>query len=270
MAVAISSVVLLGLYLLYDLSQVTFVKGEQQADLQQNARIAMDRIVRDLRLAGYGFPVGGTNCAGAAVPSAISVATATSITFCADLNNASTVIVADAVAPTTILSVQNATGIQAGNIIHLIKGTVSEQRTVAGVNTGVNPNTITLTAATTNTYPLGSQVGRPRLVRYCWYDNPDLDAVAPPAGCGPDANTIYKDEGGGGGPQPVANIRNFQVGAATFLTQMQYFDDDNNLTAVPANIQRISVTITIQDAQTGSKAQPFILRAEVRPRNLGL
>jgi len=36
------------------------------------------------------------------------------------------------------------------------------------------------------------------------------------------------------------------------------------------NIRRISVTITTQDAQTGSKAQPFTLRAEVRPRNLGL
>ena len=261
MATAISSIVLLALYLMYDVNQVTFLKGEQQADLQQNARIAMDRIVRDLRLVGYGFPTGA---------SAITSATPTSITFWADLNNASTIVVVDVAGGSTTLSVQNATGIQAGNTVYLISGTVSEQRAVAAVNSGVNPNTITLTAVTTNAYPRGSQVGRPRLVRYCWYDNPDLDGVAPPAGCGPDANTIYKDEGDGGGPQPVANIRNFQVGAASFLTQMQYFDTNNFATAVPANIQRISIRITTQDAQTGSKAQPFILRAEVRPRNLGL
>jgi prepilin-type N-terminal cleavage/methylation domain-containing protein len=270
MASAISSVVLLALYLLYDVNQVTFVKGEQQADLQQNARIAMDRIVRDLRLAGYGFPTGATNCAGFGVPSAISVADTTSITFCADLINASTVIVVDAPATSTILSVQNAGGIQAGNIVYLMNGAVWEQRTVAEVNLAANPNTITLTTATTNAYPSGSQVGRPRLVKYCWYDDPDLDGLAPPAGCGPDANTIYKNAGDGGANQPVANIRNFQVGAAIFLTRLQYFDDNDTATATPENIRRISVTVTIQDAQPGSKARPFMLRAEVRPRNLGL
>jgi len=263
MATALSSVVLLGLYLLYDINQVTFIKGEQQADLQQNARIAIDRIGRELRLVGYGFPAGA---------GAITAATPTSITFWADLNNASTIIVADVAGGITILSVQNATGIQPGNTVYLISNTVSEQRTVAAVDTGVNPNRITLTTATTNSYPSGSQVGRPRLVRYCWYDSPDLDLVAPPAGCGPDANTIYRDDDVNDAlaPQPVANIRNFQVGAATFLTRMQYFDANNGATAVPANIQRISITITTQDAQTASTAQPFMLRAEVRPRNLGL
>jgi hypothetical protein len=272
MATAISSVILLALYLLYDVNQVTFVKGEQQADLQQNVRIAMDRIVRDLRLAGYGFPTGGTNCAGVVVPSAISVAAATSIAFCADLNNASTVTVTNAPATSMILSVQNATGIQAGNIVYLMDGAVWEQRTVQSTNTGANPNTITLTTATTNAYPAGSQVGRPRLVRYCWFDNPDLDGVPPPAGpaCGPDANTIYKDDGAGGTLQPVASFRNYQVGAATFLTRLQYFDENDIATATPANIRRISVTVTIQDAQPGSKAQPFMLRTEVRPRNPGL
>jgi prepilin-type N-terminal cleavage/methylation domain-containing protein len=266
MASAISSVVLLALYLLYDVNQVTFVKGEQQADLQQNARIAADRIVRDLRLVGYGFstPAG-----------AITVASPTDIRFWADLNNASTVIVVDAPATSTILSVQNATGIEAGNIVYLMNGAVSEQRTVAGVNLAANPNTITLTTGTTNTYPVGSQVGRPRLVRYCWRDDPDLDGVPPPAGppaCGPDANTIYKDDdvNDAAAQQPVASFRNYQVGAATFLTRLQYFDENDIATATPANIRRISVTVTIQDAQPGSKAQPFMLRAEVRPRNLGL
>src|SRR3972149_3436351 len=84
-ATPLSSLALLPLYLLYDINQVTFVKGEQQADLQQNARIAMDRIVRELRLAGFypeNPPVIPPVC-----PTAIQSATATSIRFLADIDS---------------------------------------------------------------------------------------------------------------------------------------------------------------------------------------
>jgi len=253
-------IVLFAVYTSFESSQATYAAGEQRADIQQSARIAMEMMSADLRLAGYGFPTGA---------GAITVANPTAISFWADLNNASTVIVADVGAGNITLSVQSAAGIQAGNIIHLINGTVSEQRTVAAVNTGVNPHTITLTAATTNAYPWGSQVGRPRLVRYCWHDNPNLDGFAPPAACGAlAANTIYKDEGDGGGLQPVANIQNFQVGAANFLTQMQYFDANNNATATPANIRRITITVGMQSPPGAWRQQAFTMISDIRARNL--
>ena len=253
-------IVLFAVYTSFESSQATYAAGEQRADIQQSARIAMEMMSADLRLAGYGFPTGA---------GAITVANPTAISFWADLNNASTVIVADVGAGNITLSVQSAAGIQAGNIIHLINGTVSEQRTVAAVNTGVNPHTITLTAATTNAYPWGSQVGRPRLVRYCWHDNPNLDGFAPPAACGAlAANTIYKDEGDGGGLQPVANIQNFQVGAANFLTQMQYFDANNNATATPANIRRITITVGVQSPPGAWRQQAFTMISDIRARNL--
>ena len=253
-------IVLFAVYTSFESSQATYAAGEQRADIQQSARIAMEMMSADLRLAGYGFPTGA---------GAITVANPTAISFWADLNNASTVIVADVGAGNITLSVQSAAGIQAGNIIHLINGTVSEQRTVAAVNTGVNPHTITLTAATTNAYPWGSQVGRPRLVRYCWHDNPNLDGFAPPAACGAlVANTIYKDEGDGGGLQPVANIQNFQVGAANFLTQMQYFDGTNTATATPANIRRITITVGMQSPPGAWRQQAFTMISDIRARNL--
>ena len=253
-------IVLFAVYTSFESSQATYAAGEQRADIQQSARIAIEMMSADLRLAGYGFPTGA---------GAITVASPTDISFWADLNNASTVIVADVGAGNITLSVQSAAGIQAGNIIHLINGTVSEQRTVAAVNTGVNPHTITLTAATTNAYPWGSQVGRPRLVRYCWHDNPNLDGFAPPAACGAlAANTIYKDEGDGGGLQPVANIQNFQVGAANFLTQMQYFDANNNATATPANIRRITITVGVQSPPGAWRQQAFTMISDIRARNL--
>ena len=215
MATAISSVVLLALYLLYDVNQVTFVKGEQQADLQQNARIAMDRIVRELRLAGserQAPPVVPTSCT-----TAIQSATATSISFIANI---------DSDDPTEKVEYTRLPG--------------------CTPNCAIDP---------------------PKIRREEW---------PPPAGPGCSWSAS-------GNPQPFAE----RVSALAFT----YYDGNNIClggaptaptgdcptppsAAVPAgslgNIRRISITITTQDAQTGSKAQPFTLRGEVRPRNLGL
>src|SRR3970040_398633 len=84
MATAISSVFLRALFLLYDGNQVTFLKAEQQADLQQNARIAVDRIVRELRLAGSERQTPSVIPASCAT--AIQLAEATRINFIANIN----------------------------------------------------------------------------------------------------------------------------------------------------------------------------------------
>jgi len=212
MATAISSVVLLALYLLYDLNQVTFVKGEQQADLQQNARIAMDRIVRELRLAGFypeDPPVIPPVCL-----TAIQSATATGIRFVADVDS------------------DGAT-----------------ERVEYTRDPACTPN---------------CAADPPKIRRERWL---------PPAGPTCTSWSVA------GGAQPFAE----RVTALAFT----YYDANNNCLGgaaapdcpapanpVPAgslgNIRRISVTITTQDAQIGSAAQAFTLRAEVRPRNLGL
>jgi hypothetical protein len=43
-----------GVYLLYTAMQETLSRGDMKTELQQNARIAIDRLVRELRMAGYG------------------------------------------------------------------------------------------------------------------------------------------------------------------------------------------------------------------------
>lgn len=97
-AAVVGIIVLLGLYLSYDVNRATFVRGEQQTDLQQNGRIAVDRIVREFRLAGYDpsgvltggptIPGGQDNCANlpATTPQAIENAEATCIRFYADVD----------------------------------------------------------------------------------------------------------------------------------------------------------------------------------------
>jgi prepilin-type N-terminal cleavage/methylation domain-containing protein len=47
------SIVMGGVFLLYTTMQSTLSRGELQTDLQQNARVAMDRMVQEIRMAGY-------------------------------------------------------------------------------------------------------------------------------------------------------------------------------------------------------------------------
>ena len=53
LAGAIGVMVIAGAYMVYEASQSTFQKSEQKADLQQNARSALDLLTWQIRLAGY-------------------------------------------------------------------------------------------------------------------------------------------------------------------------------------------------------------------------
>ncbi len=52
-ASAIFAMVLVGVYVIYDANQATYTRGEGRADLQQNARVALDQMTRELLMAGY-------------------------------------------------------------------------------------------------------------------------------------------------------------------------------------------------------------------------
>ena len=229
-------IVLFAVYTTFDTSQATYAAGEQRADIQQNARVAMEVVGADLRLAGYGFPTGAGNV--------ITAANATSITFWADVMSASTTILnVDVNAGDTTLNVQDASGIQAGDTIYLINGGQSDRLTVLSVNTVLVPNTITTAVGPCLAYPWGSQVGRAISIQFSWA-----------------ANTLSKDDGEGGGLQPLAdNIQNFQL---------QYFDAADNATAVPANIRRMTISFTAQSPQGPWRQQNFNIVSDIRPRNL--
>lgn len=254
--IAISTflIVVFAIYSSFESSRATYGAGEQRADIQQSARIAMELMEGDLRLAGYGFPMGAGN--------AITAATPTSITFFGDLLNASTIISnIDVNAGDTTINLEDGSSIQAGDTIFLINGGEWEQLTVQSINTGLNPHTITTTAGTADTYPWGTQVGRPLTVAYCWYDNPDTDGIPAPAACAPlAANTLYRDEGDGVGLQPLAD----NIQSLLFL----YFDANDVATANPVDIRRITITLTAESPPGWWRPQTFSIASDVRPRNL--
>ncbi len=52
-ATALFSVVMTGVFSVYVAMQGTFARGEMKSDLHQNARVGLDRLVQELRMAGY-------------------------------------------------------------------------------------------------------------------------------------------------------------------------------------------------------------------------
>ncbi|HKS24931.1 MAG TPA: prepilin-type N-terminal cleavage/methylation domain-containing protein [Thermoanaerobaculia bacterium] len=59
-ASAIMIIVIVGILLLYDRANRVFKTGNESAELQQNVRVAYDRMVADVRMAGFDYKRGGT------------------------------------------------------------------------------------------------------------------------------------------------------------------------------------------------------------------
>lgn len=72
------TIVLLAVYLMLMTNQITYARGENKVEIQQNARVAMRRMAREIRMAGYDPSSASTT--------AIQAANANSITFIADLD----------------------------------------------------------------------------------------------------------------------------------------------------------------------------------------
>ncbi len=54
-------IVLFAIYLMYETNQATYAKGEEKTDIQQNARVALDIMEKELKSAGYDPSGTGTN-----------------------------------------------------------------------------------------------------------------------------------------------------------------------------------------------------------------
>lgn len=50
-------VVLYGVYLVYDTGEASYIKGTRKWDVQSQARLALERMGREIRMAGYNAPV---------------------------------------------------------------------------------------------------------------------------------------------------------------------------------------------------------------------
>lgn len=231
---AILGLVMAGILNVFMTGSTIALTGQNRAEAQQGARGAL-QLQEDLRMVGYGYPPAIT---------AFTAASATAFTFWADLTNTSTTLTAAVNASDRTLNVATVSGVTVGDTVYLINQATSEALTVSGLGAtsiGVaNPGAV-------NTYPVGTQVGRPRQITYSW------DGVS----------ILSKNAGDGTGVQPAV------TGVTAFA--LTYFDANDNVIASPgtnlAAIRRIAMSLTVQSAATQNRST-FTLTASGRPRNL--
>jgi prepilin-type N-terminal cleavage/methylation domain-containing protein len=248
-AVAIGTIILLGLYALLETGQSTTSRGEQKLEIQQAARAGLDTMVRDLRMAGSGVPNPQDY---ANPPAAFTAGTADSISFLADPLNANTVLTANAPPGTTVISLDSTTSFAAGGTIYIFGNDGAsppancwETRVIAS-KTGTS---LTLDAGLSNSYIAGSQVAQPRTYAY------DLQGT-----------TLRRDAGDGNGAQPLAE----NISAMT----IRYYDTADaeisplSLPAHLHDIRRLEIRITAFKNNPLQGDQTFLLNSSVRPRNI--
>src|SRR5688500_5437735 len=67
-AMAVFAVVMVAALLIYDRSNLVFKQGNESAEMQQNTRVAFEKLVSDVRMAGFDYKRAGTPAGG--VPTA--------------------------------------------------------------------------------------------------------------------------------------------------------------------------------------------------------
>jgi prepilin-type N-terminal cleavage/methylation domain-containing protein len=85
-SVALLSLVILGLYFLFDQGQWLYLESERKSKIQETARLTIEQMERDFRMIGAGVPK-GTGPGGVVWTPFIFTASAFSIGFTADLDN---------------------------------------------------------------------------------------------------------------------------------------------------------------------------------------
>ena len=223
------------------------IRSESRARVQDAARRTVEQILRELRMAGYGLLAPDDP----APLTAITAASATSVTYLTTEGGATTNLTAAANVGDTTLTVASTAGFKVNDSIYVVDEAHYRTATVTAV--GANSLTITpavpapVAPATTAGFTPGAAViRRPRQVAY---------SLA--------GGALSRDPGDGTGPQPVAT----GVSSLTF----SYFNAGNNPVAVPggdlASISRVALDITVSATMPGQAAVNFTTRGDARLRN---
>ena len=198
---AIFVVVLLAIYIIVDTSRADYAMGAAKADVQENMRVALESMARELRMAGYA-PSNSPNANCAVPPCGVTALTASAVTFQADIVGTT----------------------QTDNVAYRF------------------------VAATNPTKPCDSSdsttVGTIKRSVQFW----DTVAVAwNPA-------------------DPTAN--EFDVAQCVKAVTITYRDSTGAVTAVAANVRRITISITGEENARGQTARTYALATDVWLRNL--
>lgn len=254
-ALVMSSILIAALYRVFIGQQKTYVVQEQVIDMQQNVRVALNRMISEIRMAGFGC-VGDVLGLTGGVNGFTQVITPGSnrITIVGGFKQ----IRRENGTPILIASVS-------GNQITLNYATDEFDRaahrfiSIGGVESSTvlqrDVRVLTLSNNLKWNHPAGTPIFK-------------IQAVTYTTGVSDGKIVLQRNENTGGGPQPLAeNIENIQL---------EYFDANGNPTANPANIRMARVTATARtdrsdpDFKTGDGYRRRQIASHIYIRNMGL
>jgi len=240
-------IVLYSVYMVYDTQRSSYSRTEARIDTQDNARMALSTLQREIRMAGYGVPRALTT-----LPRIVE-ARPRLIIFRADLRGVITTLAANAASGSNTLTVNATTGIAAGDVIYLSDDTKALALTVLSVNTSTS--TVTTTAALSKSFASGSRLYVPRDVQFTIT-----------------SGQLRRQERVPGGSWSTYTVF---AGLLQDADCFRYYNIDNteitsnNPVANPDSaIRRIGIQLTASLTPAGLDPQSYTLRCDADLRNL--
>lgn len=256
-SLVISSILIGALYRTFTSSQKTYAVQEEVVDMQQNARIAADRMVREIRMAGFGH-------VSMALPVTISGKTFNnvlnpdngSLTFVLANVSVGTLTAQAAIGQNTIILTPDPKGdpdLDTGDRGYISIGGVESHRITSVVDNGTK--TVTLNGTLLYNHPAGTPIFGIRAITYQTVLSDGKPALS-------------RDENLGQGSQLQAdNIEGLQF---------DYFDSGGNPTGNLADVRIVRLTLTARtgrqdsDYKDGDGYRRRQLASNIHLINLGL
>lgn len=224
-AMVISAILVAAIYRTFIGQQKTYSVQEQVADMQQNVRVAINRMMREIRMAGFGGLDYVLNLSGGVngftqiiTPASDSITIVGGFKQIFRDNQQEPISVSSASG--NQITLNYATDAFDGGDAHrfISIGGLESNRVVSR-----NVRDLTLESPLRFNHPPGTPIFK-------------IQAITYSIGLSGGKLNLLRNENTGGGNQPVAeNIE---------ALQFEYFDAGNNPTAIPENIRMVKVTVT--------------------------
>jgi prepilin-type N-terminal cleavage/methylation domain-containing protein len=246
-ALVLGSILIAALYRTFIGQQKTYTVQDQVADMQQNVRVAIGQMTREIRMAGYGGNI--LNIFGN-INGFINIITPAS--------NSVTIIIADEIGVLKQGAAKGANQLKVTNA-SIFNTDKKKYLCLNGLNNyliqSVITDTITLTTSLTEGHPINETVYLVKAITYS-------------LGLSGGKTVLRRNENTGGGAQPLTeNIESLLF---------SYFDTNGNATANPPDIRMVKVTITAKtimfdpDYKGGDGYRRRTLSSHIKVRNMGI
>jgi prepilin-type N-terminal cleavage/methylation domain-containing protein len=258
-ALVISSILIAALYRTFIGQQKTYAVQEQIVDIQQNIRFAISNMMREIKMAGFGnismvlpATINGrtyTNIVNPDTPAA------NALTILSGTNTGSTLTTEGGVSQSQIV-VSTLTDSQGNQLFDMNN---KKYISIGGVESNIISSIDAGTKTLTLTGPLGFRhvVGTPVFtIRALTYQVVVENGIP-----------VLKRDDGGGSQSEADSIETLQF---------QYLDADGNVTATPANIRIIRVSLTARtniqdpDYKNGGGYRRREIASNIHLRNMGI